>query len=188
MRWVCVRTRSISRHFVTEEHANLFLSFFFGGGGVGAPLESITAQHLLGTDWIRLWTTDWDGHSLLLMECLEQLVHVLQRALTLPRPRLSNSSQMCSVGFKSGDMEGQRRIWTLLLARNLVVWSAAWGLALSCRDIALIQRLMSKINREKTSAFLFLNGILLVLIREARWSMQLPRRTKTHVTVDQKMY
>ena len=65
----------------------------------GVSWESITAQHLLGMDWIRLWIT-----------CTGMATHSCWSAwnnsstftgvFTLPQTRLSNSSQVYSTGSK----------------------------------------------------------------------------------------
>ena len=63
------------------------------------PQKSVIAQHLLSIDWIRLWIT-----------CAEMTTHscwsarnnslTFAGAFTLPRTRLSNSSQMFSIECK----------------------------------------------------------------------------------------
>ena len=59
--------------------------------------------------------------------------HLQWVAFTLARSHLSRiNSIFFFFFFKFGDMVGQGKILTLLLARNCVVLRAAWGLALSC--------------------------------------------------------
>ena len=51
------------------------------------------------------------------------------------RARLSNSSQMCSIGERSGDIDGHSITFTLFAVKNCVVARAVWGRALSCCSI-----------------------------------------------------
>ena len=90
----------------------------------GCPQESLTVQHLLGMDWIRLWITctGMATHS-----CWSTWndSHKFARVLTLPQTHLSNSSQMCLSGLKLIWRHGrQGRIWTKLLAGkyNTLQW------------------------------------------------------------------
>ena len=78
-----------------------------------------------------LW---WQGHSLLL-ECFKRRhAHLQEHSLCLKHVSPTRSKwsphywltfQVCVFGIQSGDMEGQERIWTLLLARNCLMWQAA---------------------------------------------------------------
>ena len=103
--------------------------------GVCPPRESVTVQHLLGTDWTRLWSTcaGMANHS---SWSAWNNSRSFAGAFALPWTRLSSSSRTCSTGFKSGDIKGRGRIWTLLFARNCVVRFAVWGVALSCWNTA----------------------------------------------------
>jgi hypothetical protein len=58
-------------------------------------------------------------------------------ALPLDLRCLSSSSHMCSIGFKSGESEGQGRVLMLLAVKKAVVNHAVWGMALSCWNTAL---------------------------------------------------
>lgn len=51
--------------------------------------------------------------------------------LTLPRARLSNSSNKCSKGFKPRALDGQDKNWILLFCRYVVMILVTWGLTLS---------------------------------------------------------
>ena len=61
------------------------------------------------------------------------LFGTLTRFLTL----LSNASQRCSIGFKSGLYGGQSSIWTLFWLRKSRQTLATCGLALSCWNVRL---------------------------------------------------
>ena len=58
------------------------------------------------------------------------------------RRRRSNSSQRCSMGFKSGDLEGQGRTLMLWCLKKTVVSRAVWGRALSCWKTSLTFTMM----------------------------------------------
>ena len=93
--------------------------------GVSPPRETITAQHLTGTDWIRSWiifvgmatNSCWSSGNV----C--QDVHSATNTFARLIPNVFDSVSIWGHG-------SQGRIWTLLLARNCVVWHAALGLAL----------------------------------------------------------
>ena len=67
-------------------------------------------------------------------------------AVTLPPTRLFNSFQMYSIGYKSGDVEGQGIVCMLMLARNCVVWRSPW----LCPCRVVIQRYTKFDTRSKT--------------------------------------
>ena len=101
-----------------------------GGGGVSSRSINCSAYlwHGLGQLVNHLY---WDGHPLLLSAWNNS--SMFAGAFSLPQTQLSNSSQMCLIGFKLILGHGsQGQIWTLLLVRNCVVWHAAWGKVLLC--------------------------------------------------------
>ena len=91
-----------------------------------SPGAANTVLHLLGTDRIKFcirscgilchscctywlsWSNDWDGGW-----CW--------------RTPLPNSSERCSMGFKSGDFEGHGNTWMLFRMRKSNDTLAAWG-------------------------------------------------------------
>ena len=92
------------------------------------PRQSITVQHLLGMDWIRLWITGWDGH-LLLLECLEQLTHVCRRRSLCLEHVCPTRPKCVQLGLnRAGNMGGRgefgRCCWrgTVWCSVLLVVW------------------------------------------------------------------
>ena len=71
-----------------------------GRGRRGGSRDSVTTQHLLSMNWIRLWiiVMGWPPtHS-----CLSAWNNscMFSQAFTLSRSRLYNSSRICSIGFK----------------------------------------------------------------------------------------
>ena len=87
-----------------------------GGGGV-TPEESIIVQQLLhGHELAQVVNhLRWDGHPLL----LEGFGTTHAVAFTLPRTRLSNSSETCSIfGLNLGTLKARGKFGRWLLARN----------------------------------------------------------------------
>ena len=105
-------------------------------------------------DWIRLSIT-WAGmatHS-----CLSAWnnSHTVAGAFTLPRTRLSNLFPVCLFGFKSGDMEGQGRIFDIIIGEELcdVAWCLGSGIVML--KYSAIQHLTHKKTQQNYVCFCF---------------------------------
>ena len=93
-------------------------------------------------------------------------------AYTLPRRCLSNSFRVCLFGFKSGDMEGQWRIWTWLLARNRVVSRGSGIVLLKCSTTQRLMPEMKQQKKKKNYTFLLLNRIH---VNPSKWYVPKPQ-------------
>ena len=97
-----------------------------------------------------------DDHPLL-PECLKQLTHTCRGVHSAS---IMSLQPVLSVFiFESGDMEGQVRIRTLLLARNCVVWRCSMGSGMVVLEYSAVQCLMPELTKRQKYAFLFLNSL-----------------------------
>ena len=64
--------------------------------------------------------------------------------------RLSNSSQRCSIGFKSDDKDGHGRTLMLFRCRNAIVVRAVCGLAFSCWKVLSLFCIIGRIRHNNT--------------------------------------
>lgn len=94
-------------------------------------MTSTRGQHLLGIDSINFLTLFRDIVSLSCSNIWQSWTSVWGGGWRL-HTRLSKWSQRCSIGFKSGELEGHGSIFILFCSRQFIAKRAVRGLALSC--------------------------------------------------------
>ena len=123
-------------------------------GGVrvsSSKISNCAASHRRGLDQV-VSHLNWDGHPFL-QESLKQLT-TLAGAFTLPRTRLSNSSQVCSTGFRSGDTEGAGKRWNVRGWRGFM-WCGVLHRVWRCRVEILRRATFDAWNETERSVSIF---------------------------------
>ena len=76
-------------------------------------------------------------------------------AFTLPRARLSNSFQVCLLGLRSEDMEGQGRILDVVVGEELCGVACCMGSGIVVLKYSAIQRFMAEMEKPNKQRFCF---------------------------------
>ena len=103
---------------------------------VWAPRAATTVRHLLGQERISRWILSC-GMALHSSCSATASCWSVCGCRWRCRTRRSRVSHRCSIGLRSGDLEGHGKTLTLEFCRKVIVARAVWGRALSCWNICL---------------------------------------------------